>query len=79
MLRRRHAREKTEAKIFIAINKHLSYTLFTGKGIKFYQWQGNAPNGAIIMHLRSKKRGQKKANPAPKPNCYRIIISFSTP
>jgi hypothetical protein len=50
MLRRRHAREKTEAKIFIAINKHLSYTLFAGKGIKFYQRQVNGSNGAFVMN-----------------------------
>jgi hypothetical protein len=74
-----HARENTETKIFMAINKFQTYTFFTGKGIEFYQWQGNAPNGAIVMNSGSKKRNQIRAILVPVAKCYRIIISFSTP
>jgi hypothetical protein len=45
-----HARENTETKIFMAINKFQTYTFFAGKGREFYQWQGNAPNGAIVSN-----------------------------
>jgi hypothetical protein len=51
-----HARENTETKIFMAINKFQKYTFFTGKGSEFYQWLGNAPNGAIVSNLKLKDR-----------------------
>jgi hypothetical protein len=41
------------------INKFQNYTFFTGKGIEFYQWQGNAPNGAIEMNSGSKTGSSK--------------------
>jgi len=63
----------------MAINKFQNYTFFTGERIEFYQRQGIGPNGAFVKNWRSKKWDQIRAIPVQEEECYRIIISFSTP
>jgi hypothetical protein len=62
----------------MAINKLQNYTIFMGKGVEFYQWEGNAPYAPSVMNSGLKKWDQIGAIFVPLTKHYRIIISFST-